>query len=61
MRGLSTTIMIPEQEIGGLKKIIDKLLGRVHYRAADLYSTLKRLKSSSKGKSKNKSGMVDSC
>lgn len=61
MRGLSTTIMTLEQEIGGLK-IIVKLLGRVHYRAADLYSTLKRLKSCSiKGKSKNKSDRVDSC
>jgi hypothetical protein len=54
--------MTLEQEIGGLKKIIVKLLGRVHYRAADLYSTLKRLKSCSiKGKSKNKSDRVDSC
>ena len=38
MGRLSTTIMTLEQEIGDLKKIIDKLLGWVHSRAADLYS-----------------------
>ena len=37
MGRLSTTIMTLEQEIGDLK-IIDKLLGWVHSRAADLYS-----------------------
>lgn len=38
MGRLSTTIMTLEQEIGDLKKIIDKLLGWVQSRAADLYS-----------------------
>jgi hypothetical protein len=38
MGRLSTTIMTLEQEIGGLKKIIHKLLWWVHSRATDLYS-----------------------
>jgi hypothetical protein len=38
MRRLSTVIMSSKKEIADFKKIIDKLLERVHHRTADLYS-----------------------